>query len=60
MPKAAEKQIRRQGGTARYRTLKKGDKTMTCAVTKKAGPRGGHTVCWEDSPEEIVRKLLDD
>ena len=47
MPKSAENQIKRQGGTARYRTLKKDGKTMTCAVTRKKGPKGGRTVCWE-------------
>ena len=46
MPKSAEKQIARQGGTARYRTLKKGDKLFTCSVTRKEGPKGGRTVCW--------------
>lgn len=51
MPASAEKQIKKQGGTARYRTLKKGDKTFTCAVTKKAGPKGGRTVCW---PKEAL------
>lgn len=46
MPKKAEKQIKRQGGTARYRTIKSGDKTLTCAITRKEGPRGGKTICW--------------
>lgn len=46
MPKKSENQIKRQGGAARYRTVKSGDKTMTCAVTRKKGPRGGKTVCW--------------
>jgi hypothetical protein len=46
MPKSAEKQVKRQGGAARYRTLKKDGKTMTCAVTRKEGPKGGRTVCW--------------
>jgi len=47
MPKAAERKIARQGGASKYRTVKKGSKTMTCAVTKKKGPRGGKTVCWD-------------
>lgn len=47
MPRGAEKKIKRQGGAARYRTIKKGGKTMTCAVTRKKGPQGGRTVCWE-------------
>jgi hypothetical protein len=48
MPKEAERQVKRQGGVARYRTLKAGDdgKLFTCAVTRKKGPRGGRTVCW--------------
>lgn len=46
MPKKAEDKIKRQGGVERYCTIKKDGKTMTCAVTKKAGPQGGRTVCW--------------
>jgi hypothetical protein len=46
MPKEAERKVKRQGGTARYRTIKSGDKLFTCAVTRKEGPRGGRTVCW--------------
>lgn len=66
MPKAAERQIKNQGGAARYRTVKSGDKTMTCAVTRKTGPKGGKTVCWpkkkaaqEAAAREIVYRLLD-
>lgn len=47
MPKSAEKKIKRQGGAVRYRTVKKNGKTLTCAVTRKAGPAGGKTVCWK-------------
>lgn len=47
MPAKAEKKIKNQGGAVRYRTIKKGDKTMACAVTRKKGKRGGRTVCWE-------------
>lgn len=42
-----EKELKKRGGVSRYRTIKKGGKTLTCAVTKKKGPRGGKTVCWE-------------
>jgi len=62
MPKSAEKKIKKQGGTARYRTIKKDGKTMTCAITKKAGPKGGHSVCWdrtESRAADIVNRLLD-
>ena len=45
-PRAAEKKIARQGGVARYRTIKRDSKTMTVAVTRKEGPRGGRTVAW--------------
>lgn len=38
--------MERQGGATKYRTVKRGGKTLTCAVTRKAGPRGGKTVCW--------------
>jgi len=49
MPKKSEKQIRKQGGAVKYRKIKKpGGGTMTCAVTKKKGKRGGKTVCWDD------------
>lgn len=49
MPKSAEKKIRKQGGASKYRRVKKpGGGTMTCAVTKRKGPRGGKTVCWKD------------
>ena len=43
MPKA---KVRARGGSVRTRTVKVGkDKYMKCDVTKKAGPRGGRTVC---------------
>lgn len=48
MPKKAEKKIRKQGGVKKYRRIKKGGKTLTCAITKKKGPKGGRTVCWKD------------
>lgn len=57
MPAAAEKRIKKQGGTARYRTLERGGKTMTCALTRKPGPKGGRTVCWERA-DRIVHRLL--
>lgn len=61
MPKSAEKQVKRQGGAARYRTLKKDGKTMTCAVTRKEGPKGGRTVCWpKESAAAIASNLLED
>ena len=47
MPKQAENKIKAQGGAAKYRTVKKGGKTLTCAVTRGKGPQGGKTVCWE-------------
>lgn len=57
MPKSAENQIKRQGGAARYRTVKSGDKTMTCAITRKAGPKGGKTVCWAKESRDDIDKL---
>jgi len=57
MPAEAERKMKRQGGVARYRTIKRGDKTMTCAVTKKTGPKGGKTVCW---PKKKVSEGRDD
>ena len=47
MPKSAEKKIRKQGGVKKYRTIKRGGKTLTCAITKEKGPKGGRTVCWK-------------
>lgn len=62
MPANSERQIQRRGGAARYRTIKSGDKTMTCAVTRKPGPQGGRTVCWErpkKTQEHLVRAAVD-
>lgn len=61
MPKSAEREIKKRGGVARYRTVKKDGKTMTCAVTKKAGPRGGRTVCWnkESLVDQIIGRVQD-
>ncbi len=42
-----EAKLKARGGVVRYRTIKKGKKTLTCAVTRKKGPRGGRTVCWK-------------
>jgi hypothetical protein len=56
MPEKAEREIKKRGGAVRYRTLKQGDKTMTCAVTKRAGPQGGKTVCWA---KESVKSKID-
>jgi hypothetical protein len=47
MPKSAERKIKRQGGVKKYRSFYKGGKLFRVAVTKKAGPRGGHSVAWE-------------
>ncbi len=49
MPASAERKIRKQGGVARYRTIERYGKAYTCAVTKRAGARGGKTVCWPKS-----------
>ena len=62
MPKEAERKVRRQGGIARYRTLKVGDdgKLFTCGVTRKEGPRGGRTVCWQrESVDALASRLVD-
>jgi len=42
-----EARIKARGGAVRYRTIKKGKKTLTCAVTRRKGPHGGRTVCWK-------------
>lgn len=47
MPAAAERKIKSQGGAVRHRTIHRGDKTFTVAVTRKEGPQGGRTVVWE-------------
>jgi len=47
MPKAAERKIKARGGVKRWRMIKVGGKLLRCAVTRKAGPRGGKTVCYK-------------
>ena len=48
MPKAAEKKIKARGGAVRWRMKKAKDGTMMrCAITRKAGPQGGKTVCYK-------------
>jgi hypothetical protein len=43
MPKA---KVKARGGSIKTRTVKVGkDKYMKCDIVRKAGPRGGHTVC---------------
>jgi len=46
MPKAAKRKIKARGGAVRWR-MKKTNGLMRCAITKKAGPRGGRTVCYK-------------
>ena len=43
----------------RYRTIKRGDKTFTCAVTRKEGKHGGRTVCWPKESVEMAKELVD-
>jgi len=47
MPLVVDRKIKRQGGAKKYRTIKKGKTTLTCAITRKEGPKGGKTVCWK-------------
>jgi len=63
MPDWAERKIKERGGVARWRTIKRDGKTLRCAVTKKAGPQGGKTVCYpvesvEAAAREVVNRLL--
>lgn len=44
-----EAKIKARGGAVRYRTIKKNGKTLTCAVTRRKGPKGGRMVCWKPS-----------
>jgi len=65
VPAKAEKAIKARGGTTRYRTLKTGGKTMTCAITREKGPRGGKSVCWKKhheslSAEQVAGEMLED
>jgi hypothetical protein len=46
MPKWAERKAKKRGGVKRYRMVRRGGHLMRCMITKKAGPRGGHTVCY--------------
>jgi hypothetical protein len=41
MPRTAETA---RGGVIRYRTIRRGGRTIRIAVVRKAGPRGGHTI----------------
>lgn len=38
---------RRRGGVIRYRTIKRGGKTLTVEIVRKPGPRGGRTIAHE-------------
>ena len=64
MPAKADKTVKARGGVAKYRSMKKGDKLFTCAVTRKNGPRGGKSVCWKRheslSAAEVAGELLED
>lgn len=43
MPK---EEVKKRGGSIRTRTVKVGkNKYMKCEIVRKAGPRGGKTVC---------------
>lgn len=42
-----EAEIKNRGGALKYRTIKRGKTTLTCAITKKKGPEGGKTICWK-------------
>jgi len=46
MPRNFEKKVKARGGAKKWRTVKKGNATLKCAITSKAGPRGGKTVCY--------------
>lgn len=47
MPEAV---IKARGGATKYRKIKASDGTsLTCAIVKKKGPKGGKTVCWKSS-----------
>ncbi len=66
MPKSAERKMAARGGVARYRALKRGGKLFTCGITREAGPKGGHSVCWPKkkkhesmSAQEIADYLLE-
>lgn len=64
-----EEEIKKRGGTKRYRTVKLPDgKFLRVAIVKKAGPKGGHTLAgpvrkkkdkldW-NTPREEADKLL--
>lgn len=55
MPKWAEKKIKARGGVVRWRIKKVDGKTLRCAITKKAGKRGGKTVCYKISTKKKRR-----
>ena len=45
MPKAAERKAKARGGVVRYRMVRKDGQLLRCMITRKAGPRGGKTIC---------------
>lgn len=47
MPKAVERKIKARGGVRRWRMKKVGGKLFRCAITKKAGKRGGKSICYK-------------
>lgn len=56
MPKAAERKIKARGGAIRWRMKRVNGKLLRCAVTKKAGKRGGKTVCYKVRTKKKRRK----
>ncbi len=55
MPKSAERKIKARGGAKRWRVIKRNGKTLRCAITKKAGPQGGKTVCYPIKVKKVKR-----
>lgn len=46
MPKAVERKIAKRGGAVKWRMKRVDGKLLRCAITRRAGPRGGKTVCY--------------
>ena len=52
MPRWAEKLAKKRGGVTRYRVIKRDGQTLRCMVTRKAGPKGGKTICYKISTKK--------
>ncbi len=54
-----EAEVAKRGGSIRTRTISlPGNKFKRCEIVRKAGPRGGHTVCGPTRTKKSAREAL--